>query len=172
MSDLVVAYVGLGSNLDNPEQQILSAFGELDELRVTRLVARSSLYLSPPMGPVDQPDYINAVARLETGLQAEDLLQAMQQVERAHGRQPGEHWGPRTLDLDLLLYGQVQINSNTLTVPHPGIADRDFVLYPLAELDTALEIPGVGTLATLLESRTTDDLVKLAAVNLPTDTGC
>lgn len=172
MTDTKIAYIGLGSNLDDPEQQLLRAFGELDELPATRLVARSSLYRNPPMGPAGQPDYINAAARLETGLLPDALLQAMQQLERAHDRCAGERWGPRTLDLDLLLYAQVQINNETLTVPHPGIAERNFVLYPLAELDATLEIPGAGSLQSLLASSSFDGLVKLAEGNLPTDTGC
>lgn len=166
------AYIGLGSNLDNPEQQILRAFSELDELPATRLVARSSLYLSPPMGPAGQPDYINAVARLETASPAEELLQAIQQIEQAHDRQRGEHWGPRTLDLDLLLYAQQQIRTETLTVPHPGIAERSFVLYPLAELNAALQIPGLDALAVLLKNCSQEGLVKLADDNASADVGC
>ena len=172
MAELIDAYIGLGSNLDNPEQQILKAFSELDELPATRLVARSSLYLNPPMGPAGQPDYINAVARLETGLPAEELLQAIQQIEQAHDRQRGEHWGPRTLDLDLLLYAQQQIRTLTLTVPHPGIAERNFVLYPLAELNASLQIPGMDSLAVLLKNCSQEGLVKLADDNASADVGC
>ena len=172
MADLKVAYIGLGSNLNEPEQQLLRAFEELDALPETQLLVRSSLYRNPPMGPAEQPDYINAVAKLETGLKPEDLLIAMQQIEQAHDRRREVHWGPRSLDLDLLLYDQVQINSDTLTVPHPGLIDRNFVLYPLAELDTELNIPGVKPLAVLLESCPAEGLVKLEEGNPPTDVGC
>lgn len=172
MTDTKIVYIGLGSNLDDPVQHLLHAFGELDELPSTRLVARSSLYRNPPMGPAGQPDYVNAAARLETGLSPDALLQAMQQLERAHDRRATERWGPRTLDLDLLLYAQTQINNETLKVPHPGIAERNFVLYPLAELDATLEIPGAGPLGALLASSSSAGLVKLPEGNLPTDTGC
>jgi 2-amino-4-hydroxy-6-hydroxymethyldihydropteridine diphosphokinase len=172
MADLKMAYIGLGSNLNEPEQQLQRAFEELDGLPSTRLMGRSSLYRNPPMGAAVQPDYINAVARLETGLNPVGLLEALQQIEQAHDRRHDEHWGPRSLDLDLLLYDQEQINSDTLTVPHPGLTDRNFVLYPLAELDANLEIPGAEPLVTLLKSCSAEGLVKLEEGNPSTDVGC
>ena len=103
------------------------------------------------MGPQDQPDYLNAVVALRTALPAHDLLIELQRIEHSHGRvRDGERWGPRTLDLDLLLYGQRIIESATLSVPHPGIAERSFVLWPLAELAPDLEVPGKGMISTLL----------------------
>ncbi len=148
---VVEAWIGIGSNLEQPLWQVRSALDELTSVPRTRLLAASSLYRSEPMGPQDQPDYINAVARLETQLEAEALLDALQAIETAHGRvRSGEHWGPRTLDLDILLYGSERIATPRLTVPHPGIAQRNFVLYPLAEIDPELELPGVGSLQMLL----------------------
>jgi 2-amino-4-hydroxy-6-hydroxymethyldihydropteridine diphosphokinase len=114
------------------------------------------------MGPQDQPDFINAVARLQTKLTAEQLLEELQRIERLHGRQKTRHWGPRTLDLDILLYGDEVIESRRLTVPHPGIAQRNFVLYPLAELDSGLQIPGVGVVQALLARSSQDGLTRLA----------
>ena len=147
----VDAWIGLGSNLDDPENQVKSALGQLGRLAGCRLKAASSLYLSPPMGPPDQPDYVNAVARLATTLAAEPLLEALQAIERRHARVRGRHWGPRTLDLDLLLYGRTVIDTPLLRVPHPGIAERSFVLYPLAEVDPELLVPGLGKVKDLLD---------------------
>ena len=145
------AWIGLGSNLDNPVEQIRTAVAELGDLAGCSLRAASSLYRSPPMGPADQPDYVNAVARLGTGLAALALLDALHDIEMRHGRKRGRHWGERTLDLDLLVYGREVIDTQRLTLPHPGIAERNFVLYPLAELDRGLVIPGLGRIEDLLE---------------------
>ena len=114
------------------------------------------------MGPRDQPDYVNAVVLLRTALAADELLDALQAIERQHARVRDRHWGPRTLDLDLLLYGQAGIDGARLTVPHPGIAERNFVLYPLAEVDPALVIPGRGTVEALLARCPDTGLTKLA----------
>ena len=147
---MVTAYIGLGSNLADPRTQLLRAFDELARLSRARLLARSSLYRSAPMGPPDQPDYLNAVAALETDLDPLALLAELQAIEAVHRRVRGERWGPRTLDLDLLLYGEQRIDLPTLTVPHPGLYERNFVLYPLAEIAPGLEIPGHGPLGELL----------------------
>lgn len=148
----VVAYIGLGSNLENPQVQIETAFGELDGLPGSRLLARSSLYVSAPMGPADQPDYINAVAALNTGLSPLALLDSLQAIEQRHQRKRTVLWGPRTLDLDILLYGEQRIDSQRLKVPHPGMTLRNFVLYPLAEIagDPDMDVPGSGALNSLL----------------------
>lgn len=147
----VQAWIGVGSNLEQPRQQVRTALTELARLPDTQLVAASSLYRSAPMGPPGQPSYINAVACLETRLSAAVLLDALQAIETAHGRvRNGERWGPRTLDLDILLYGNEQIATTRLSVPHPGIAERSFVLYPLAEIAPDLAIPGSGTVRELL----------------------
>jgi 2-amino-4-hydroxy-6-hydroxymethyldihydropteridine diphosphokinase len=159
----VAVYVGLGSNLEDPQMQVRSALDELAGLPRTRLRAHSSLYISAPMGPQDQPDFVNAVACLETALRPEQLLRALQAIEQSHRRQKSRHWGPRTLDLDILLYGHDVIDSEHLKVPHPGIAQRNFVLYPLAEIDCQLDIPGVGKVQALLDQCSDDGLRRLAA---------
>lgn len=147
----VRAYIGIGSNLDDPAAHVRRALQDLDAVAESRCVARSSLYRSDPMGPPDQPDYINAVAALETALAPLALLDALQAIEHAHGRvREGERWGPRTLDLDLLLYGTQQIDEPRLKVPHPGLHERAFVLYPLAEIEPQLMVPGQGTLEQLM----------------------
>lgn len=146
---MTIAYVGLGSNLDGPLRHVRLALDELDRMPATRVLARSSLYRSAPLG--DQPagapaqdDFINAVARLDTDLAPEDLLDELQRLEDAHGRERPFANAPRTLDLDLLLYGTLQLKSERLTVPHPRLQERAFVLRPLLELDAGLAIPGLG----------------------------
>lgn len=160
-------YIGLGSNLDDPKQQVRKALHALTGLPGSILCRYSSLYRSPPMGPQDQPDYINAVAELETGLSAAELLSLLQAIENQQGRVRGAtRWGPRTLDLDILIYGQAQIKAPELTVPHPGIAERPFVLYPLAEIAPDLEIPGCGALQGLLDRCPPKGLERLAPEGL------
>jgi len=160
----VRAYIGIGSNLNDPLARVQAAFGELERLPDTRLAARSSLYGSKPMGPADQPDYVNAVAGVDTRLPATDLLQALVQIEDRQGRVRGpEQWGPRTLDLDLLLYGEQCIATPVLTVPHPGMHDRDFVLVPLAEIAGDIELPGLGHVGALTERCGKHGLVRLVA---------
>lgn len=149
--NLITAYIGLGSNLDDPVQQVRTAFQELDQIPETRLIRTSSLYRSDPVGPAGQPDYINAVAELETTLAALALLRALQSIEQNHRRVRLERWGPRTLDLDLLIYSDQRVNEPDLIVPHPMIAERAFVLYPLAEIAPDLLIPGYDSLPALLE---------------------
>ncbi len=148
----VRAFIGLGSNLQNPLRQLRCALAVLKTLPDSRLVAHSRFYRSTPMGPQDQPDYINAVAGLQTQLTPQRLLSLLQEIEQSQGRTRGpQRWGPRTLDLDLLLYGGQIIETPSLTVPHPGIYQRNFVLYPLAELvGETFIIPGQGTLNSCL----------------------
>lgn len=144
------AYIGLGSNLDSPARQIDVAFELLAGLPETRLVGRSAMYRSAPFGGVEQPDFVNAVASVETRLQPARLLEELQAIERARGRERGEvRWGPRTLDLDLLVYSDHVIDEPGLSVPHPGIAERNFVLLPLRELAPDLEIPGLGRVSSI-----------------------
>jgi 2-amino-4-hydroxy-6-hydroxymethyldihydropteridine diphosphokinase len=131
---VTTAYVGIGSNLKDPRAQVLQAFEELDGLPHTRVVKKSSLYRTAPMGHAAQPDFINAVAQLETGLPAERLLAELQEIETRHGRQRSFANAPRTLDLDVLLFGDAEIRSRALTVPHPRMHERAFVLKPLLEL--------------------------------------
>jgi len=160
----VRAFIGLGSNLDEPKTQILRAIAALRELPLSRLTAVSRLYRSMPMGPADQPDYINAVAMIDTRLPPLELLDALQAIEQAQGRIRGaERWGPRTLDLDILLYGAEQIDSERLVVPHPGLAERSFVLYPLSELSPELVLPDGRVLCQLLAECPRDGLEPLPA---------
>jgi len=144
------AYVGIGSNLDSPRQHVLSAFDDLAGIPDSLLVARSSLYRTAPMGPQDQPHFVNAVTALLTRQSATDFLQHLQSIERLHGRdRQGEKWGPRTLDLDLLLFASEIVADAELTLPHPGIARRNFVLLPLYEIAPHLDVPGLGNVSRL-----------------------
>lgn len=145
-------YIGLGSNLENPVTQVVTALLELERLDGCRNLVHSSLYRSDPVGPAGQPDYINAVASLETTLRPLELLDAMQALEQQHQRVRIQHWGPRTLDLDLLLYGDQQITHERLTVPHPYLHERSFVLYPLAEIAPQVHIPEQKSLAECLKA--------------------
>lgn len=154
-------YIGLGSNLEQPQQQILTAINDINVIAGVSLVAQSSLYHSPPMGPQDQPDYINAVVAVETEFAPLELLDALQHIEQSHGRVRKRHWGERTLDLDILLVDDRVINEPRLTVPHPGIAERAFVVYPLAEIAPDLTIPGKGKLADIKASCPLDGLKQL-----------
>ncbi len=144
-------YIGLGSNLGDSRALLEAALEALGRLPESRLLAVSSFYRSRPLADMAQPDYLNAVAALATRLPAQDLLTALQAIERRHGRRrDGRRWQPRTLDLDLLLYGRQRIDTPRLIVPHPGIAERDFVVIPLAELDPELNVPGYGTIRSLM----------------------
>jgi|AntRauTorckE6833_2_1112554.scaffolds.fasta_scaffold05015_6 2-amino-4-hydroxy-6-hydroxymethyldihydropteridine diphosphokinase len=145
------AWIGLGSNLDNPKQQIQNALIELGQLPATQLLSRSRLWHSKPLGPQDQPDFINAAALLSTELEPLELLDQLQNLENQHRRVRLQHWGPRTLDLDLLLYDQLQLDHPRLTLPHPQMHLRAFVLEPLLELDSTLELPEHGKLIKLAE---------------------
>ena len=139
---MIHVYIGLGSNLAQPLQQLQSALTSLGALPNTILIQASSFYASQPMGPQDQPDYVNGVVLLETELEAHTLLRHTQLIETQHGRERhGQRWGPRTLDLDILLYGQHQISSEELVVPHYGMREREFVLYPLFEIAPELVLP-------------------------------
>ena len=147
---LVPAYVALGSNLDDPRHQVERALEDLCTLPATHCVLRSSLYRSSPFGPVEQPDFVNAVAGLLTGLEPAEMLDALKGLESRLGRaRPVVRWGPRRIDLDLLVHGATRIDEPQIKVPHPGIAERAFVLTPLAELAPDLDVPGVGRVRTL-----------------------
>ncbi|MGJ0485384.1 MAG: 2-amino-4-hydroxy-6-hydroxymethyldihydropteridine diphosphokinase [Methylomicrobium sp.] len=147
----VTAYIGLGSNLADPVRQVRSARADCAAVPGVSELAFSSLYRSPPMGPQDQPDYVNAVMAVSTDLTALALLHQLQRIEHVHGRVRGERrWIARTLDLDLLIYGEHCIETAELTVPHPGLSRRAFVLYPLAEIAPELVVPGLGRIADLV----------------------
>lgn len=159
----ILSYIGLGSNLADPVRQLQCAREAIKQIPGVTERAFSSLYRSKPMGPQDQPDYVNAAMAITTCLAAHELLRALQSIETQQGRvRQGERWGPRTLDLDILLYGGQQIATADLVVPHPGIAVRAFVLYPLHEIAPGLTIPGLGSLAALLERCPSGELQRLA----------
>ncbi len=156
-------YIGLGSNLNDPILQIHTALQSLASVRDSSLLRHSSLYCNPPMGQLLQPNYVNAVAALDTHLSALALLDELQRLEQASGRvRTAERWGPRTLDLDLLLYGEEVIHHPRLRVPHPGLSQRNFVLYPLEEIAPDLMIPGHGQLHDLLNQCTAEGLERIA----------
>jgi 2-amino-4-hydroxy-6-hydroxymethyldihydropteridine diphosphokinase len=155
------AYVGLGSNLQQPLHQLLKAFDALSALPRTQMLARSSLYRSAPVGKIDQPDFVNAVAALRTGLAPGELLQAVLQLEAQQGRVRSQPNAPRTLDLDLLLFDAQIIHQPGLDVPHPRMHERAFVLMPLAELDPKLIIPGRGAVAELLARVAGQDVTRI-----------
>jgi 2-amino-4-hydroxy-6-hydroxymethyldihydropteridine diphosphokinase len=141
-----IVYIGLGSNIQQPEQQIKQAITALNDLQKTDVTRDSGYYKSCPMGPEDQPDYVNTVVELKTSLSAVELLQNCQHIEQQQGRVKLRHWGERCIDLDILLYADQQIQTETLTVPHPGVSSRDFVFMPLLKLNPDIEIPGAGRL--------------------------
>ena len=144
------AYVALGSNLDGPATQIERAFTALSELADCRLIARSRLYRTQPLGPQDQPEFVNAAAGLLTKLTARELLVALKGIERSLGRDvPIVRWGPRRIDLDLLVYADLQISESDLIVPHRGLPERNFVLYPLSDIAPDLHVPGHGRVSQL-----------------------
>ncbi len=145
------AYVGVGSNLDDPASQVRRGYEALAELPDSCFATCSGLWRSAPMGPPDQPDFVNAVAAFLTRLEPRELLRALQAVETARGR-PQDHarWGPRILDLDLLVLGGLVVREPGLSIPHPGIPERNFVLLPLAEIAPHLIVPGMGSVAKLL----------------------
>ena len=157
------AYVGIGSNLRDPAAQVRAAFEALAAMPGTRWVLRSSLYGSRPMGTVEQPDYCNAVAGLLTELDVDELFAQLRAIELRMGREPPrERWGPRVIDLDLLVYAQLQRSDATLTLPHPGIAERHFVVQPLNELAPDLVVPGAGAVRALAAKVSTEGLWKIA----------
>jgi 2-amino-4-hydroxy-6-hydroxymethyldihydropteridine diphosphokinase len=146
----VPAYIGVGSNLNDPETQVRAGVGALASIPDTRLFACSKLYRSAPMGPQDQPQYVNSVAGLITQLEASELLAKLKQLELAQGRtQPIVRWGARVIDFDILVFGSARIENDTLRIPHAGIAERGFVLLPLMEVAPDLEIPGLGRVGAL-----------------------
>lgn len=160
---MIRAYIAIGSNLGNPAEKAQQAIEALKQLPDSRFVCVSSLYTSKPMGPSDQPDYVNAVAAIDTGLPPLDLLDHTQRIELEFGRErKDERWGPRTLDLDILLYGDLQLESERLTVPHYGMKVREFVLYPLAEIAPDLQLPDGSAVAELVAVTDKNGLTILA----------
>lgn len=162
------AYVGLGANLGDPAAQLRAALAAIAALDGTQVVATSRFYRSAPMGPPDQPEYCNAVCHVQTGLAPRALLDALIGIERTAGRiRGGERWGPRRLDLDLLHVEGLQTDEPGLRLPHPGIAKRNFVLVPLAELAPALEIPGLPAIDWLAREVGMEGLSAWDAIDAP-----
>jgi 2-amino-4-hydroxy-6-hydroxymethyldihydropteridine diphosphokinase len=158
------AYIGIGSNLDSPRQQVERAIAALGGIEDTVLVRTSPLYRSAPVDGSEQPDYVNAVSAILTRLDAAALFAALREIERAQGRRrDGSKWGPRPIDLDLLVFSGKSIDEKDLTVPHPRIKDRNFVLLPLFDIAPQLRVPGLGTVASLAGavSRTEPRIEKL-----------
>jgi 2-amino-4-hydroxy-6-hydroxymethyldihydropteridine diphosphokinase len=147
---VTIAYIGIGSNQGDARAHVLQAFDELARLPGTRLEGRSALYRSEPVDAPGQSDYVNAAGGVDTDLTAAQLLAALQDIELRHGRERTHPNAPRTLDLDLLLYGEMSFASAMLTLPHPRMHQRAFVLLPLLDLDPRLEVPGLGTARELL----------------------
>jgi len=160
-------YIGLGSNLEQPYLQIKNAIIALAKLPAITVLRDSGYFKSKPMGPEDQPDYVNAVVEIETSMAAAELLKHCQLIEKQQGRIKSRHWGERTIDLDILLYADKQIKTDVLIVPHPGICQRDFVFMPLLKLNPDIKIPGKGLL---------NDIVKIvekpAVEKCQTDYSC
>lgn len=162
VSSTIIAYIGLGSNLSKPIEQVKSAIDNIANIAQSRISAVSSLYLSKPMGPQDQDDYINAVLALETSLSAIELLDALQAIENAAGRVRKENrWGARVLDLDIILFGNEIINTQRLTIPHYGMCEREFVLLPLAEITPELVLPSGQSVKLLSQKIANNAMVKL-----------
>ena len=156
MTDMTAnhAFVGLGSNLDDPASQLERAIAALADVPQTNIARVSSVYRSAPFGPVEQPDFLNAVVQLETRLEAWSLLRQLLDIEQQQGRTRGERWGPRTIDLDLLVHGDTSSDTPELRLPHPGIALRNFVLLPLQEIAPDLVVQGLGRIADIVVSTT------------------
>ena len=155
-------YIGLGSNLHKPRRQIRRAMQALERIPATHILADSGLYLSKPLvpasGAIAQADYLNAVVKIETKLGPHELLDHLQQIEQDQGRERKQRWGPRTIDLDILLFDDRQTRDDRLILPHPGISERSFVLYPLHNMDATLDIPGHGMLGELISNCPRDGL--------------
>ena len=154
--DKQIAYIGLGSNLDQPYQQIKNAIKAITDLPEVTVRTDSGYYTSKPMGPDDQPDFVNAVIEIETSMSALELLDSCQKIEQQQGRIKTRHWGERSIDLDILLYSDLEIDTEKLTVPHSGVRLRDFVYMPLLKINPEINIPGHGLLKDNVQSTDTD----------------
>ena len=158
---MTIAYIGLGSNMNSPVKQIKSAITSIEEIISTKIIGMSSLYKSKPVGPQNQDDYINAVIKIETKLVPYQLLACLHDIEEQHGRIRKEHWGPRILDLDILIFGNEIMVDEKLTIPHPEIENRSFVLAPLIEIDPDCIIPKKGLASDLLATIGKDNIVQI-----------
>ena len=157
----MLAYIGLGSNLNDPKQQIKQALISLNSIKDVKVVALSSLYQSKPIDHSEQPDYINAICQVETHLTALELLKVCQEIEIKQHRVREKKWGARTIDLDIITYGVQVIASKQLVVPHPEMMNRAFVLVPLSEIDPDFKVPVLGPIQALIDQLDTSELIKL-----------
>ena len=157
----MLAYIGLGSNLNNPKQQIKDALIALNSTQDVKVAALSSLYQSKPIDDSKQPDYINAVCQVDTHLTALELLYVCQGIETKQHRVREKKWSARTIDLDIILYGVQVVASKQLIIPHPEMMNRPFVLVPLSELESDLKVPVLGPLQALIDLIDTSELIKL-----------
>ena len=163
MQKKITAYIGLGSNLSDPRAQVINAAKAIGNIIESNVITLSSLYLSKPMGPQDQDDYINAVIAIETSLSALELLDALQSIENSAGRvRKDNRWGARILDCDILLYGSESIENERLTIPHYGMKLREFVLLPLAEISPSLQLPDGSSISELASKISNNGIVKLS----------
>lgn len=158
---LTKIFLGLGSNLGESSINIFEAVEQLNAEPNIQNIKLSPLYLSPPMGPQDQPDFINAVLRAETSFTPSKLLERIKLIEKGMGREAGLRWGPRIIDIDILLYGEQIIHTDKLSIPHIGLSERSFVLYPLSDLDKQLKIPGLAPLTELIDNLGKTDIRKI-----------
>ena len=159
---MTLAYVGIGSNLERPREQVLQAFEELGKIPATRLTRKSSLYRSAPMGYADQPDFVNAVAELDSELSPPELLEQLKKIEQRHGRARSFPNAPRTLDLDLLLFGDETVRGDDLVLPHPRLHERAFVLKPLVEIAPDIAVPGREKAKAFLKNCENQDVQRIA----------
>ena len=157
----MLAYIGLGSNLDNPKAQLVSALNSLSDCNDIEVMTLSSFYKSKPLLDIPGPNYINAVCKIETNLSALDLLEICQQIEDNQHRVRDVKWGSRTIDLDILLYGEQIISNDRLNIPHPEMTNRAFVLVPLFEIESDLKVPLFGSIKGLVDRIDISDLIKL-----------
>jgi len=163
MTVSTIVYIGLGSNLSEPIEQVKKAIKAIEKIVQSEVISVSSLYLSKPMGPQDQENYINGVLALKTSLSAIELLDALQAIENEAGRVRKENrWGARILDLDIILFGNEIINTERLTIPHYGMSEREFVLIPLAEIAPQLQLPNGQKIALLSNSIPNNEMIKLS----------
>ena len=156
-----VAYISIGSNLNNPYQQVKSAIGKLKIADNIYIETISGWYLSDPVGPKNQSRYVNGVIKISTRLLPNQLLKKLHEIEDAHGRIRNVRWGPRTLDLDILLYGSRMMNTKKLTIPHPEMKIRNFVLTPLADIEPDLVLPDGSILSSLLKNNQLKEIVPI-----------
>jgi 2-amino-4-hydroxy-6-hydroxymethyldihydropteridine diphosphokinase len=162
--DWTPAYVALGSNLSGPRRRVEAAFEALAGLTGSRLVLRSSLWRSAPMGPQDQPAFVNAAAGLVTTMSPHAFLECLKSLEQALGKtEPAVRWGPRVIDLDLLVFGELKLDEPEITLPHPGLHQRNFVLYPLSEIAAELWVPGLARVRRLCERVSAAGIERLGA---------